>query len=93
MGLNGMTFSISFIITPLLGTSVASDLGFNTPWIGSGVVLALAGIAMYFVVDWLFRVRLKQHINPYLILAQRHNINIVPLFIPILANYYFAFAA
>ncbi|GJN60154.1 MAG: MFS transporter [Elizabethkingia anophelis] len=53
MGLNGMTFSISFIITPLLGTSVASDLGFNTLWIGSGVVLALAGIAMYFVVNWL----------------------------------------
>ncbi|HAY3541781.1 MFS transporter [Elizabethkingia anophelis] len=53
MGLNGMTFSISFIITPLLGTSVASDLGFNTLWIGSGAVLALAGIAMYFVVNWL----------------------------------------
>ncbi len=53
MGLNGMTFSISFIITPLLGTSVASDLGFNTLWIGSGVVLALVGIAMYFVVNWL----------------------------------------
>ena len=44
-----MTFSISFIInTHCLGTSVASDLGFNTLWIGSGVVLALAGIAMYF---------------------------------------------
>lgn len=53
MGLNGMTFSISFIITPLLGTSVASELGFNTLWIGSGVVLALAGVAMYFIVRWL----------------------------------------
>lgn len=59
MGLNGMTFSISFIITPLLGTSVASDLGFNTLWIGSGVVLALAGIAMYFVVDWLLPGKVK----------------------------------
>ncbi|OBS12961.1 MFS transporter [Elizabethkingia miricola] len=59
MGLNGMTFSISFIITPLLGTSVASDLGFNTLWIGSGVVLAFAGIAMYFVVDWLLPGKVK----------------------------------
>ncbi len=59
MGLNGMTFSISFIITPLLGTSVASDLGFNTLWIGSGAVLALAGIAMYFVVNWLLPGKVK----------------------------------
>ncbi|MDV2446672.1 MFS transporter [Elizabethkingia anophelis] len=59
MGLNGMTFSISFIITPLLGTSVASDLGFNTLWIGSGVVLALAAIAMYFVVNWLLPGKVK----------------------------------
>ncbi|MCL1665161.1 MFS transporter [Elizabethkingia ursingii] len=59
MGLNGMTFSISFIITPLLGTSVASDLGFNTLWIGSGVVLALAAIGMYFVVNWLLPGKVK----------------------------------
>ncbi len=59
MGLNGMTFSISFIITPLLGTSVASDLGFNTLWIGSGAVLALVGIAMYFVVNWLLPGKVK----------------------------------
>ncbi|MYY47072.1 MFS transporter [Elizabethkingia anophelis] len=59
MGLNGMTFSISFIITPLLGTSVASDLGFNTLWIGSGAVLALAGITMYFVVNWLLPGKVK----------------------------------
>lgn len=59
MGLNGMTFSISFIITPLLGTSVASDLGFNTLWIGSGVVLALAAIGMYFVVNWLLPGKIK----------------------------------
>ncbi|SPW34628.1 Multidrug resistance protein MdtH [Elizabethkingia miricola] len=59
MGLNGMTFSISFIITPLLGTSVASDLGFNTLWIGSGAVLALAAIAMYFVVNWLLPGKVK----------------------------------
>ncbi|KUY31670.1 MFS transporter [Elizabethkingia ursingii] len=59
MGLNGMTFSISFIITPLLGTSVASDLGFNTLWIGSGVVLAIAAIGMYFVVNWLLPGKVK----------------------------------
>ncbi|MCL1672355.1 MFS transporter [Elizabethkingia ursingii] len=59
MGLNGMTFSISFIITPLLGTSVASDLGFNTLWIGSGVVLAIAAIGMYFIVNWLLPGKVK----------------------------------
>jgi len=53
MGLNGMSFSISFIFTPLLGTKVASDLGFDTLWIGSGVILTLVAIAMYFTVKWI----------------------------------------
>jgi len=50
MGLNGMSFSISFIFTPLFGTKVASSLGFDTLWIGSGVILALVAVAVYFIV-------------------------------------------
>jgi len=53
MGLNGMSFSISFIFTPLLGTKVASDFSFDTLWIGSGVILTLVAIAIYFTIRWI----------------------------------------
>ena len=39
MGLNGMAFSVSFIITPFLGTTIASNFGFDQLWIVSGIIL------------------------------------------------------
>lgn len=51
MGLNGMAFSISFIITPFLGTNIASNYGFDTLWIGSAVVLSISGIGLYFLIN------------------------------------------
>lgn len=50
MGLNGMAFAVSFIITPILGTWVAGNYGFNTLWIGSLFVLILVGIGLYGIV-------------------------------------------
>ncbi|HEX7757429.1 MAG TPA: MFS transporter, partial [Niabella sp.] len=50
MGLNGMAIAVSFIITPYLGTRVASDFGFNTLWIGTGIVLLAMAVAFYFSV-------------------------------------------
>lgn len=51
MGLNGMAVSISFIITPYLGTKVASDYGFSTLWTGTGIILVLTGVALYYSVN------------------------------------------
>ncbi|WP_300598561.1 MFS transporter [Niabella sp.] len=51
MGLNGMAVSISFIITPFLGTRVASDYGFNTLWIATGSILVVVAVALYICVN------------------------------------------
>ncbi|WP_240452752.1 MULTISPECIES: MFS transporter [Sphingobacterium] len=53
MGLNGMSFSFSFIITPLLGTQIVHQLGFDTLWLGTGSILALSAVALYFVIRWM----------------------------------------
>lgn len=53
MGLNGMSFSFSFIITPLLGTQIVDKLGFDSLWLGTGVILAFSAIALYFIIRWM----------------------------------------
>ncbi|WP_292010333.1 MFS transporter [Chryseobacterium sp.] len=53
MGLNGIAFSISFIITPYLGTLIAENYGFSKLWIGTGVACTLIAIAFYFIIPWL----------------------------------------
>ena len=55
MGLNGISFSIAFIVTPYLGTLIAEKLGFNTLWIGTGVLAAIIAIAFYFIVPWMIK--------------------------------------
>lgn len=50
MGINGISTSIAFIVSPVLGTKLASMFGFNSLWIGSGVVLILVSIGFYFSV-------------------------------------------
>lgn len=50
MGLNGIAFSFSFIITPFLGTYVVSRFGFDTLWVGSFSILALSAVLIYVVV-------------------------------------------
>jgi len=53
MGLNGMAVAISFIITPYLGTRVASDFGFNVLWTATGLILLAVAVALYFCVRWM----------------------------------------
>lgn len=53
MGLNGMAVAISFIITPYLGTRVASDFGFNVLWGATGLILLVMAFALYFCVQWM----------------------------------------
>ena len=50
MGVNGIAFSFSFIITPFLGTYVVSQFGFDSLWIGSCAVLCVTAILLYVVV-------------------------------------------
>ena len=50
MGLNGIAFSFSFIVTPFLGTYVVSQFGFNALWYGSFVILTLTAVLLYYVV-------------------------------------------
>lgn len=53
MGLNGISFSIAFIVTPYLGTLIAEKLGFTTLWIGTGILATAIAIAFYFIVPWM----------------------------------------
>jgi predicted MFS family arabinose efflux permease len=55
MGLNGISFSIAFIVTPYFGTLIAEKFGFNALWIGTGVLATLIAIAFYFIVPWLIK--------------------------------------
>jgi MFS family permease len=58
MGLNGMSFSIAFIITPYIGTLIADKLGFNILWIGTGVLAGIAA-ALYFIIPWMLKDKKK----------------------------------
>ncbi|WP_435525642.1 MFS transporter [Chryseobacterium indoltheticum] len=53
MGLNGISFSIAFIVTPYLGTLIAEKLGFTVLWIGTGVIATIIALAFYFIVPWM----------------------------------------
>ncbi|MCY1542501.1 Major Facilitator Superfamily protein [compost metagenome] len=54
MGMNGISVAIAFIISPLLGSKIASVYGFERLWIGTGVLLLIASIGFYFSVKKLF---------------------------------------
>jgi predicted MFS family arabinose efflux permease len=54
MGMNGISVAIAFIISPLLGSKIASIYGFERLWIGTGILLLLASIGFYFSVKKLF---------------------------------------
>ena len=54
MGTLGMSFSISFIITPFLGTTIAEKFGFEILWFGTGIVLTLVAIGFYWMIPKMF---------------------------------------
>lgn len=55
MGMNGIAVAIAFIISPLLGSSTATDFGFDKLWIGSGIILMLVSLGYYFSIPSLLR--------------------------------------
>jgi predicted MFS family arabinose efflux permease len=55
MGLNGISFSAAFIITPFVGTYVAKHFGFQTLWISTGLIMLAAATAFYFIVPWMLK--------------------------------------
>lgn len=55
MGLNGISFSIAFIITPYVGTLIADKFGFSALWIGTGILSAFIAVAFYFIVPWMIK--------------------------------------
>lgn len=55
MGLNGIAFSIAFIITPSLGTLIAEKFGFTILWIGTGILLTTTATAFYFIIPWMIK--------------------------------------
>lgn len=50
MGLNGISFSIAFISSPLLGTMIAENLGYSELWIFNCVMILLATAGFYFIM-------------------------------------------
>lgn len=55
MGLNGIAFSVAFIITPYLGTLIAEKFGFTVLWIGTGTLLTATATAFYFIIPWMIK--------------------------------------
>lgn len=50
MGLNGISFSMAFVTSPLIGTFIAQNYGFNNLWIFNCIMIAIASIGFYFVM-------------------------------------------
>lgn len=48
MGLNGMSVSFAFIISPFLGTHIATSFGFNTLWMITSFILIIVAIGYHF---------------------------------------------
>lgn len=55
MGLNGISFSIAFVITPYVGTLIAQKFGFNALWIGTGILSILIAVGFYFTIPWMLK--------------------------------------
>jgi len=50
MGINALSFSVAHIFSPLVGTRVAAQFGFETLWWGTVAALTLASIGFFFVM-------------------------------------------
>jgi predicted MFS family arabinose efflux permease len=60
MGLYSIAYAVAHVFSPYLGTTIVANWGFATLWWVSGIVAVLAGIAFYFVVKHIEKVRLQQ---------------------------------
>ncbi|RQO30882.1 MFS transporter [Taibaiella sp. KBW10] len=53
MGMNGISVALAFIISPLLGSKIATVFGFDQLWIGTGILLVLTSIGFHFSINYL----------------------------------------
>ena len=50
MGVNGLTFAVAFIISPVLGTKIATDFGYDILWIFVSILLLIAAFGLNYTV-------------------------------------------
>lgn len=50
MGLNGMSFSIAFITSPLIGTTIIEYFGFTELWFFNCMLIVIASLGFYFLI-------------------------------------------
>lgn len=50
MGVNGLTFAVGFIISPVLGTYISSHFGFNTLWLATSVLVIISAIGLNYSI-------------------------------------------
>lgn len=50
MGMNGMSVSIAFVISPILGSYLAAQYGFSALWIGTAILLILTAYLFYIFI-------------------------------------------
>lgn len=60
MGMNGISFSLAFIVSPILGTKLAVLYGFSNLWLGTGILMAICAFAFYYYVPILINKKGKQ---------------------------------
>jgi predicted MFS family arabinose efflux permease len=47
MGMNGIAFSLAFIVAPILGTKLSHNIGYGNLWIGTAILLTLCAMAFF----------------------------------------------
>ena len=50
MGLNGISFSIAFVTSPLIGTYIAETYGFTNLWLFNCLMIAVCSIGFYIIM-------------------------------------------
>jgi len=49
MGLNGLAFSASHVLSPSIGTQIAANFGFNTLWLSTAILALLTTVGFYLI--------------------------------------------
>lgn len=50
MGVNGLTFAVGFIIAPILGTRIASELGYEFLWIATSILVIISALGLNYSI-------------------------------------------
>lgn len=50
MGMNSLSFSVAYVLSPYLGTRIAHSFGFNSLWLLTGLVIFFASLGFWWVM-------------------------------------------